>query len=107
MCLTLAVGLLLLVMLAGYVALIKAYEQTGKLKVIGQIISWIVIVSAFLGMLCSAVAIHCPSRKYAGFCKKGAQSYQSKQCSYPGKSRKDNCPMNTYRQGSEKEDKSN
>ena len=70
MCTVLAVGLLLLAVLAGYMVLLKACAQEGKLKVIGQIISWIVIVIGFIGILCSVAAIHC----YQGrglFYKKG------------------------------------
>ena len=63
MCLVLVVGLLLLVMLAGYLVLLRAYAQDGKLKTIGQIVSWVVIVTAFIGIVCSTVAIHSHSRK--------------------------------------------
>lgn len=93
MCLPLVVVLLLLAMLAGYMVLIKAYEQKDKLKLIGQIISWIVIVTAFVGMLCSTAAIHCHSKRYKGFCNK---SYKSKQCSLSDKSKKAQCSLGAY-----------
>lgn len=65
------VGVLLLLMLAGYLVLLKASAQEGKLKTIGQIISWIVIITAFIGMLCSTAAIHRYSNKsYSACCKK-------------------------------------
>ena len=78
---TMFVGVLLLVMLAGYLVLLKASAQEGKLKTIGQIISWIVIITASIGTICSTVAIHRYSRKsYSACYKKGKCRISSKQC---------------------------
>lgn len=98
MCLSIAVGLLLLVMLAGYLVLLKAGEQQGKTKIIGQIISWIVIVTALVGMLCTTAALHCRSGKYS-YCKKGGKSQS---CNYSGKSGKNQCSYKSKNQGSDK-----
>lgn len=74
------VGVLLLVMLAGYLVLLKASAQKGKLKTIGQIISWIVIITAFIGTICSAVAIHrCPKKSYSACYKMSKCCIFSKQ----------------------------
>lgn len=72
-------GILLLVMLAGYLVLVKAYSQKGSLKVIGQIISWMVIAIAFAGTICTTVNLHCRPGKYkAGYGHKCG--LYSKQC---------------------------
>lgn len=64
MCLGLNSGIFLIVMLAGYLVLVKAHGQKGGLKTIGQIISWIVIITAFAGTICTTVALHCRAGKY-------------------------------------------
>ena len=71
MCTILAVGLLLFAVLAGYLVLLKACDQKGKLKAAGQVISWIVIIIGFIGIICSMAAIHCYSG-WGHFYKKGA-----------------------------------
>ena len=81
MCLALVAGFLLVVMLVGYLVLLKASAQKGKLKTIGQIISWIVIIAAFIGMICSTVAVHRYSNKsYLACYKKSKCCISSKQC---------------------------
>ena len=80
MCLALVAGFLLVVMLVGYLVLLKASAQKGKLKTIGQIISWIVIIAAFIGMICSTVAVHRYSNKsYLACYKKSKCCIFSKQ----------------------------
>lgn len=63
MYLGLVIGILLVVMLAGYLVLVKAHSQKGGLKTIGQIISWIVIITAFAGTICTTAALHCRKGK--------------------------------------------
>ena len=77
MCVTLIMGFMLLVILAGYLALIKAHTQGGKLKTIGQVISWIVIITAFIGTVCSTAAIHFNLKPY---CYKKGHIYSKTQC---------------------------
>ena len=74
---TLIMGFMLLVMLAGYFVLIKAHTQGGKLKTIGQVISWIVIITAFIGTVCSTAAIHFNLKPY---CYKKGHIYSKTQC---------------------------
>lgn len=75
------VGVLLLVMLAGYLVLLKASAEEGKLKTTGQIISWIVIITAFIGTICSTAAIHrCSRKSYSACYKKSKCCISSKQC---------------------------
>lgn len=63
MCLGLISGIFSIVMLAGYLVLVKAHVQKGGLKIIGQIISWIVIIMAFAGIICTTLVLHCRSGK--------------------------------------------
>ena len=90
MCLGISISVFLLVVLAGYFTLVKANSLEGSLKLIGKILGWVVIISAFFGIICSLKSMHsCGKNKMMSNMKYN----QNRDCFQHGCSEKDmKCP---------------